>query len=530
MSASAPARSTPHTAKGHSGSTSVSTLRTLIEQRRVEGYTLSLDEAIAAVVPLCLDLKERHDRGERLYVHPSCVAPSEDGLARLMPHLAVLPTHARDKACLAPELQRTLEAGDSRASVFAIGAMLYEMVTGSTIGPGMRRPREIDPTLPASLELLLSKALVGDPKSRPEDLGALASAMHHLAPMKSIHPPDVDESTLDTAGGQAIDVRLSILPPHRSEPPPPSLPRVAHGGAASGDPLGQVIVPQARVSGPSVAQQLATLKARLEADPRPRFVVNKQRMDHGPFNAVELLQQIASNTFVSTDELRDELSGQARPIAEWDEFAPFAKHAQMARDIQTEKKEVARVEKAEKTSGVAKVVIAVLLIGAVVGGAAFWFLKVRGSRSDEVAVEDEGALDLDIDGGIKGGGGRRRGAGGRGAGGGGGGGGGFTGGGSFEAALAANNEQITIGGGGGGADLTNAQLGGPLKNATFISGCGAPDSMKVTVKVAVKMGRAVGVSVYTSPPNGAVSSCVDRHVRGLSWPANAKMDFVTTQY
>ena len=510
----------------------MTTLRTLIEQRRAEGYTLSLDEAIAAIVPLCLDLKERHDRGERVYVHPSCVAPGEDGLARLVPHLAVVPTYPRDRACVAPELQRTLEPGDGRASVFAIGAMLYEMVTGSSIGPGMRRPREIDPNLPESLELLLSKALVGDPSHRPDDLGALASAMHHLAPMKSIHPPDVDEHNLDTAGGQAVDVRLSIIPPIRSEPPPPSLPRVPGGGAGapSGDPLGQVIVPQARMSGPSVAQQLATLKARLEADPRPRFVVNKQRMDHGPFNAVELLQQIASNTFHGTDELRDELSGQARPIEEWEEFAPFAKHAKMARDIQTEKKEVARVEKAEVKSGVAKVVVAVLLIAAVVGGAAVWFLKVRGSRSDEVAVEDEGALDLDIDGGIKSGAGRRRGAGGRGAGGGGGGGGGFVGGGSYEAALAANNEQITIGGGGGGPDLTNAQLGGPLKNATFLGACGAPDSMKVIVKVAVKMGRAVGVSVYTTPPNGAVSSCIAGHVRGLSWPANAKMDFVTTTY
>lgn len=516
----------------------MNTLRTLIEQRRAEGYTLSLDEAMAAVVPLCLDLKERHDRGERVYVHPSCVAPGEDGLARIIPHLAVLPTNPRDRACIAPELQRSLAPGDARASVFAVGAMLYEMVTGASIGPGMRRPREIDPNLPESLELLLSKALVGDPTHRPDDLGALASAMHHLAPMKSIHPPDVDESTLDTAGGQAVDVRLSIIPPIRSEPPPPSLPRVVHGhggggggGAPSGDPLGQVIVPQARTSGPTVAQQLGTLKARLEADPRPRFVVNKQRMDHGPFNAVELLQQIASNTFSGKDELRDELSGQARPIAEWEEFAPFAKHAQMARDIQTEKKEVARVEKAEVKSGVAKVVVAVLLIASVVGGATWWFLKVRGSRSDEVAVEDEGALDLDIDGGIKSGGGRRRGGGKGGAGGGGGGGGGgFVGGGSFEAALAANNEQITIGGGGGGPDLSNAQLGAPLKNAPFISGCGAPDSMKVTVKVAVKMGRAVGVSVYTNPPSGSVSSCVDRHVRGLSWPANAKMDFVTTQY
>jgi hypothetical protein len=47
--------------------------------------------------------------------------------------------------------------------------------------------------------------------------------------------------------------------------------------------------------------------------------------------------------------------------------------------------------------------------------------------------------------------------------------------------------------------------------------------------VAIKMGRAVGVSVYTNPPSPGVAGCVERSVRGLAWPANPKMDsFVTT--
>jgi hypothetical protein len=100
---------------------------------------------------------------------------------------------------------------------------------------------------------------------------------------------------------------------------------------------------------------------------------------------------------------------------------------------------------------------------------------------------------------------------------------------SYEAALASNNQEVTIGAAAGGPDLTDAQLHGPMRNAAFISGCGAPDSMKVTVKVAIKNGRAVGVSVYSNPPNPGVSSCVERHVRGLSWPPHPKMDsFVTT--
>ena len=130
------------------------TLRVLLEARRNEGRRMSLDEAVAVIVPVCMDLNERHARGERLYVHPSAIAAGADGLARLDPRLALMPTQAFDKHCLAPELQRTLEPGDACSSVFSIGAMLYEMVTGLHIGSAMKRPREIEPSLPESLEVL----------------------------------------------------------------------------------------------------------------------------------------------------------------------------------------------------------------------------------------------------------------------------------------------------------------------------------------------------------------------------------------
>src|ERR1019366_1954839 len=112
---------------------------------------------------------------------------------------------------------------------------------------------------------------------------------------------------------------------------------------------------------------------------------------------------------------------------------------------------------------------------------------------------------------------------------GGGGGGGFSGGQSYEAVLNSNNENISMGEQ-GGPDLTNAQLAGPLRHAAFVTACGAPDDMKVQVRVAVRMGVPIGVTVQTTPSSGGVASCIDRAVRGLRWQANAKTDFVTTNY
>ena len=101
---------------------------------------------------------------------------------------------------------------------------------------------------------------------------------------------------------------------------------------------------------------------------------------------------------------------------------------------------------------------------------------------------------------------------------------------SYEAALASNNTEVMIGHQTEGPDLTDSQLSGPMRNASFLGACGAPESMKVTVKVAIKRGRAVGVSVYTNPASTQVAWCVDDAVRNLSWPANARMDSFTTTY
>lgn len=506
-----------HAAKGVQSGSSSTTLRAVIAEGAAAGRLLSLDDAIAIIVPLCTDLKERHARGEHHWVHASAVERGPDGLFRLNPALATPPTDPRDRAALAPEVVKANAPGNARASVFAVGAMLYEALCGTPVGPGMRRPREVVASLPESFEHLLAKALVADPAHRPDDLGALASAMHHLAPMKSIPPPDVDVSRLDKGDDFEVDVSLSLVPPPVAGAAP--APQIIMPG---GMPVIDARAPQKPLTNPTA--ELATLKANLEADQRPRWVINKMRMDHGPFSAVELLQQIASHKFLGTDTLRDELTGTSKLIDEWDEFKPFAEHARMHRDIIKEKHEVAQAEVAEKKAGIAKYILGgVVALALVAVGGAFVFKQVGSRKEGGDLTDDPSAIDLSGGGSLKG---VKKPAGG----GAGGKGGGFASGMSYEQALNSNNEEMTMGAK-GGPDLTDGQLQGPMRNVgSFLASCGAPDSMKVTVKVAIKNGRAVGVTVSTDPANPGVGSCIDRSVRGLSWPSNPKMDTLTTRY
>jgi len=181
-------------------------------------------------------------------------------------------------------------------------------------------------------------------------------------------------------------------------------------------------------------------------------------------------------------------------------------------------------------------VILVACVVVLAGGAWFFFGRDLFQR-DEVANDDEPeeVVEVDLDGGthhVRRPGKHR----GKGAGGHKGGSGGHIppgdlgpAGKSYEAAIAGNHEQISIGGSVGAPDLTDAQLAGPMRNGTFLGACGTPGSMHVTVKVAIRGGHPVGVSVYTVPPNPQIAACIDRSVRNLAWPMNGKMDsFVTT--
>jgi hypothetical protein len=80
------------------------------------------------------------------------------------------------------------------------------------------------------------------------------------------------------------------------------------------------------------------------------------------------------------------------------------------------------------------------------------------------------------------------------------------------------------------AALSSAQLGAPLVHGTFVTACGAPQDMKVVVKVAVKMGRAVKVTVTTDPPDPTIAACIDHAARDLRWDVSPKTDHVTVTY
>lgn len=498
-------------------------LRAALEARRAKGERFSVDESLALIVPLCIELARLHAEGKTFFLHPSAIIHVGGEKPTLDPKAAgSLPTLPRDKACDAPEC-RSGTPGNARSSVYSIGAIFYEMLTGESVGPGMRRPSELAPDMPEMLDIVLSKALVSDPAHRPDDLGALASALHNLRPSASMVPPPADESRLDDAGEFEVDIRLSMLPP--APKTGPSIPKPA----AVPDFTRMAVIenPNSRPRDPTA--QLADLKARLESDTRPRYVVTEGGMDHGPFNAIELLQQIASHTFTDNTILRDSFSKDQRPIKDWPEFAPFAEQAHLHREIKAEKQALDKVIVAEKKATTGKALIGGAVVAGILGISIIGFWKLSGTKENKLTIDDPQAVAVDVDGGVKGGktgtnaaggpGGRLPSTGGRPV---------LPGGMSCEGARSKYTEELKLDG--KTPDISAGQYGSVLNKGTYLNSCNVPPSTKVNICAAVQNGRAVGVSVSMNPPNPGAASCVDGRVRGLSFPSSPSLDIVTTSF
>jgi hypothetical protein len=504
-------------------------LRAEMEARRASGEGFSVKEALGIIVPLCTQIAAVHAAGKPIFVHPGAIQYTRGGEVRFIPdQTSGAPSLPRDRACLAPE-ERKGEAGDARASVFTIGAILYELITNASVGPGMRRPSEVVTNLPRDLEVILGKALVADPKHRPGDLGALAQALHHIAPNASVAPPPADESRLDHDVDFDVDIRLSMIPPNEAGvvtiPKAAAVPKLP-GVHVQGDGPFAVAIrkeePKAKnLNDPT--QRLADLKASLEADPRPRYVVIKDGMDHGPFSAVELLQQIASGLFTAENVLRDVISSEERFIKDWEEFVPFAEQAKLNRDLVQEKKALEAVVVAEKKGTQYKALVGAAVIGVMLAGAAGWWARNRASKERDLVVHGQKADAVEVDAGLgaskkdsPGGGVARSGN--------------YPvlgGGMSCETARSRYIEDFDKS---SPPDLSAGAYGAVLNKGTYLNACGVPESMKVSVCAAVQNGRAVGVTVSTQPRDAKISSCVSGAVRSLSFPSHPRLDVTTTTF
>jgi serine/threonine protein kinase len=210
----------------------------LLRDELAEHAPLSVQEAIGIAVQLADALQYCHERG---VIHrdlkPENVLITPDGQVKLVDFGIALLRGARRLTFsrltnsvgtpdyMAPE-QVSGERGDARTDVYAVGVMLYEMLTGEVPFQGdtpmavmsQRLQREapllrrIRPDVPPQLEAVVYRALRRDPADRYPSMAALRHDLEHLESVPIPEYGQADEAAAPwIAGLPSPRVTLAIL-------------------------------------------------------------------------------------------------------------------------------------------------------------------------------------------------------------------------------------------------------------------------------------------------------------------------------
>jgi hypothetical protein len=260
----------------------------------------------------------------------------------------------------APEI--TSGAISEAADVFSLGALLYEVLVGRPLQKGGPRPSEVVAGLTAQIDELIARMCARDPDKR---FGSVEV---------------VKELIAEALGrGGAIDDDAAASQPAMAAASQPSL------AVALSSP--GIKLPAA--SDPALAAALA--------DTHEKWLVQKGRLDYGPFSLADVVDQIKSHQIVTGNVMIDKDSGGRFKVEEHPILGPLVDEAKHAKDSARRAEAEEEHQSREKKRGVVLYgTIAAGVIGLAVG--VVFLVKKLGSDEGKAAtgVSAVGGAKLDI--------------------------------------------------------------------------------------------------------------------------------------
>lgn len=531
------------------------TVAQLVAKRSAEGERLSLRGAYNVVAHVCNALTAAHAKMPHGALRPTVVwvtkagrvKVGDFGVARAVVKAAgAAALGANEQASLAPEVKMGGEPS-ARSDIFGIGALLYQMLTGRSPADDFVAPSQAHPDATPAIDQVLMRCLAGDPAQRfatpdevrlallplvagapevaPEqDFGVEVDVDVDLAsqrpPESKVHPvvaprPAPTPRASQPGGAPKVGQRVSIHEPFRPSMPGGPPPRMSLPGAPPAD---------AAAPAPAAEVDLGVLLSKITENDAPRWMLVKDKLDHGPFSGRELVELILKGEALAQHGLFNMDTGVRKEVGEFPEFVEFLEQYKIKQQQAAHKIALARSETVEKASNAVKFIIAAAVLGVLVIGIGIFLYTRQSGDGDEVADADLADLydrgDIQIEGtaGIlpdppRGSrrGGRR-------------GGGGGAGGMSYEDAM---NQAVNLGdvtSGGGERRLTPADVAGVMNRhinqlfscvSTELRSGGSLGNVQIDLAIAGN-GSVLGASTRQGSP--AFRSCIEGRVRRIRFP------------
>ena len=397
-------------------------LREMLEKKRATGRAFSLKGAYNVVAHLCNALVYAHGATVHGALTPDAVMVNsagrvkvtDFGLGRTLKPFDNFRAQvaAGTLAALAPEMTTSPESADARVDVYSVGVILFELLTGRTPTDSFERPSVAAPGVPPAVDPVVESCMRPVPEERFADAQALKDALQQSlaadlagpnaqaaaavagAPGAQPHAAAMSAAPKQSSGARPMPVVHTPTPPPRpmTPTPPPMSP------APRQSPPPRPAPPQQPPQRPSLQQAAVPKSFNVDAalaavdDQTERWLIQKDKLDFGPFNMREVRSQIESGKIVGEHVIVDTENGERRKVKDHPQLRQLVYDAEARLSLQA--KEAEEVSERRKHRGRMTMLLAVMVIvvGGGIGGL-FWYYK----NHQRVVVQKEIVHDNEYD-------------------------------------------------------------------------------------------------------------------------------------
>ena len=328
-------------------------IRQLVDAQRSQGGVIGLNKAHVILGHLCNALESAHKTIVHGGINPETVRITSAGrvkltnlgLLRLLPGLAKRgsPVGNHQALYLAPEVAAGEEPSPA-ADVYSLSAVFYEMITGHAPGSPLWPPSKVNPAIPPVVDAVVARGMAPLPETRFATPRELMNALTDV--VSSIQ------------GGTAQPVA----------PNPPST--------------------------ISMGKSFSVADAVRLTEEYERWLVQKDRLDYGPFSLAQVMAQMEKGVFTGDDIIVDVDSGERQKIREHPQLLEFTRITERRLEMQRRAQAEQAHEHVERKKGRWTFLIigtAVLAVAAGVG----WFIHKRAAAKDDVLASRMSEADVD---------------------------------------------------------------------------------------------------------------------------------------